>query len=326
MKVVYILVSSDNDLYLEQLWVSLYSLRIYNPTVEVVLLMDDATVKTLESNRSKIREYINKEIVVDVPREYSSKERSRYIKTTFRKYLRGDLLFLDTDTVITGSLADIANLKCDVACVLDYHLPLSLSIYGETIRANIKRIFGKDVSDEIEYFNSGVMFLRDTEMVTQLFDDWHGYWKYSCFKRGLCLDQPSLFMANLKNNHIIKELDGCYNCQILTSIKFLNTAKIIHFFNNVWEGKEELSPFLKKDLYLDLKEAGELSSHLKVMIKNCKNEFMSPSMFVATKRIEFLDTMPGAIFYSLYKHNGWKWKIVNFVMNQIYNFSKKWLK
>jgi len=57
--IVYILTSSDKDIYIEQLWLSLYSLRLHNPEVRVVLLTDDSTEVSLVGDRAKIRQYLS---------------------------------------------------------------------------------------------------------------------------------------------------------------------------------------------------------------------------------------------------------------------------
>ena len=54
-KIVYVLVSSETDLYLEQAWLSLYSLRLHNPNAHVVILMDDYTEHSLRENRENFR-------------------------------------------------------------------------------------------------------------------------------------------------------------------------------------------------------------------------------------------------------------------------------
>ena len=59
MTAVYILISSGQDLYYEQLLVSLYSLRMHNPELNVVVLVDDVTERTLHGKRSKVRELAN---------------------------------------------------------------------------------------------------------------------------------------------------------------------------------------------------------------------------------------------------------------------------
>ena len=51
-KIIYVLVSSPEDIYYEQCLVSVYSLRKYHKNAEVVVLVDDATAASLTGNRS----------------------------------------------------------------------------------------------------------------------------------------------------------------------------------------------------------------------------------------------------------------------------------
>ena len=46
-KIIYVLVSNENDCYLEQALVSIYSLRLYNPDANLLLLVDEETSRTL---------------------------------------------------------------------------------------------------------------------------------------------------------------------------------------------------------------------------------------------------------------------------------------
>ncbi len=322
-KIVYILISNEQDYYLEQLYLSLFSLRLHNPDASVILLTDDRTKETLVGKRSQILEYLTEAIVVDVPRQYSSKERSRFIKTTYRKYVSGNLLFIDTDTIIAEDLSEIDNCEAEVACVLDYHAPLDSLIDGDAIRKRIFSIFGEDVSDELLYFNSGVMFVKDTPRVYRFFDAWNEYWKHAAFIKHQCFDQPSLMMANRKSGHLIQELDGIYNCQILTSIQYLHHAKVLHFFNNSWEGKAELSPFFQEEVYQQIKNTGEIPDSIKEYIHDCRSAFFSPSYFTCKLRNEFLQTLVGATLYSDFQKNGFLFRFVNFLCTIRYSFVKK---
>ena len=320
--IVYILISSEKDIYLEQLWLSVYSLRLYHPEANLVLLTDNKTEASLVGNRAKVREYLSEVKVVDVPEEYTPKERSRYIKTTYRRYLKGNLLFLDTDTIIAESLSEIDSCEADIACVLDYHAPLDNLVDGNAIRKRILGIFGEDVSDEHLYFNSGLMFVRDTPQVHHFFDVWHEYWKHAAFEKKQCYDQPALLMANRNCGHIIKELDGIYNCQVLTSIQYLHHAKIIHFFNNEWEGKAELSPFLDDKLYSQMKDGGDIPETLKGQIADCRAAFTSPTFFQCRKKYEFMNTLVGATMYSEWQKGGLLYKIVKCLCEWRYSLIK----
>ena len=57
-KIVYCIVSNDEDIYLEQAWVSIYTLRRHNPDAEVILLVDKDTELTLIGKRSGIKELV----------------------------------------------------------------------------------------------------------------------------------------------------------------------------------------------------------------------------------------------------------------------------
>lgn len=323
MTVVYILVSSQKDLYYEQALISTYSLRLHNPDINAVLLVDNLTDRTLCDKRSLIREYVSEVIKIDVPIEYTPKERSRYMKTTIRKYLKGDLLFIDTDTVISGKIEidDFAHIR-DIGCVLDYHAPLHKQIDEQKIKTNIYTIFEENIFQEDIYFNSGVIFMRDNEQVRNLFDYWHHYWEMSTFERDQCFDQPALMMADRKCGHIIQEIDGKYNCQILTSIEYLHTAIIIHYFNNQWEGKEKFSPFFENNLYLKIKDNGRIPDKTKDLILNCKSAFYSPTYYTDDDKSKFLNTMLGATAYSIYKHKSISYRILSFLCNLRFKIAK----
>ena len=95
-KIIYVLVSNENDCYLEQALVSIYSLRLYNPDANLLLLVDEETSRTLENGiRKLILNYVSKLVIVDVPFHYSKQQKSRYIKTSLRSQVIGDFLFID---------------------------------------------------------------------------------------------------------------------------------------------------------------------------------------------------------------------------------------
>ena len=81
--ILYVLTSSENDLYLEELWVSLFSLHHFNKEVTVKVLSDESTAKRIKAN-PELFAMIDDLYPVEVPEEYPAKERSRFIKTNIR--------------------------------------------------------------------------------------------------------------------------------------------------------------------------------------------------------------------------------------------------
>ena len=169
-QIVYTLISSEKDYFLEELWVSLYSLRQFHPEVTVNVLVDESTRIYMESF-PELCNMITNIVVVPVSEKYNAKQRSRVLKTSFRQYLKGNLLFLDTDTVVCKPLDEIDSLICDIACVPEMHLPFSkmpFAPYGA-----VEAALGIDVHDCLYYFNSGVMYVADTEKAHEFFKRWN---------------------------------------------------------------------------------------------------------------------------------------------------------
>ena len=61
-KFVYAVVSDDSDIYLEQTYVSILSLRRHNKNAYVVLVIDDSTELTLNQYRSQILKQVSEKI------------------------------------------------------------------------------------------------------------------------------------------------------------------------------------------------------------------------------------------------------------------------
>ena len=225
-QIIYSIISSEQDHYLEQLIMSVYSLRMHNPNVYVTVVTDDFTISTFTGWRSCIKEMINHLQVIPIPKEYNQVQRSRYLKTNLRKFIKGDYLFIDTDTIICSSLEEIDNINADIALVADCNGNLLLD---EQFTINRCRIAGFNKMNKQPYFNSGIMFVRDTIATHKLYTEWYTQWKHS-LNKGISLDQPSMNYANLQVGKLIKELPGIWNCQIFfKGWKFLPKAKIIHY-------------------------------------------------------------------------------------------------
>ena len=146
-QIVYVLVSSDKDLFLEELWVSVYSLRQFHPDVAVNVVTDDDTSSRIESNKA-LRGLITNIIVGKTPVNYNSKERSRELKTTIRELVKGDFLYIDTDTVICKPLDDIDCFAYDVAGVPDSNAWCRNHAFSGSMKSSVASIFGTDISSK----------------------------------------------------------------------------------------------------------------------------------------------------------------------------------
>lgn len=310
-KIVYCIVSSEKDIYLEQAWASVYTLRKYNKDAHVTLLVDKGTEATLTGKRAGIRELVTEVVAVDTPEGYNAMQRSRFLKTNFRQVLTGDILFIDSDTVIAGSLEDIDKTDADIAAVLDSHR------IGKEILAfkydfqMVKEAFGMSIKDDDYYFNSGVIFVKDNEKTRLFFADWYDNWKYSAFQKNLSVDQPSLFVTNKNHGFIIKELSGVYNCQIRYSLKYLLNSVILHYFNgSFYFPEEKMSPFYGNKLFNCIKENGGIKGYAKHILDD-KNEWLNiPTNIIDFDHLDFLETYVAYSLFESLKQGTWLYKMV----------------
>lgn len=300
LQFVYVLVSSDKDCYLEELWASVYSLRIFHKEEDIVVLADTKTAERI-LQRKQLATLISRIITVDVPETYSAKERSRDIKTRVRELINGDFLFIDTDTIITDSLKDINQITADIAAVPDAHTSLQKHPFGDGVRNNVKRIFNEDISDSPYWYNSGVMFVRDTPIAHKLYKRWNENWKFSTFEKSFSQDQPALIKTDKEFGYIIKKLPDIYNCQLALSVKYFYEARIVHFWHMDFIADQSYSPFMGLDVYKQIKKTNGIDNNSAELIRNCKSAFKTTTMIVGQQQIYFLFSSCGQTFCRLHQ-------------------------
>lgn len=276
-KIVYVVASLDDDIYMEQAIVSAWSARYHNPDVNIILICDQDTEATLHAGNRQhyVKELFNEIIIQKLPEDYTMIERSRAMKTMVRNIVAGDILYLDTDTIVCKELSFVDEFPFDLGLVHDHNCSFDSYIFHDLISERMQTIFDIDVSEESEYYNSGVSFVRDTPENHKLFNLWHRYWEYAVKNFNYYKDQQPLFKAHLEMGHCIHTMPGEMNHQALVNINNLSDAAILHFFTGLAGISPFISPFYDKQTFIDVKNNG-ISENLKKHIINVKNSFASP--------------------------------------------------
>lgn len=300
-KIVYVLTSSNKDYYFEQTLLSIYSLKLHNPTAKVTIVTDKDTEKSFVGNRKKIYELADEIISPSIPDEFNNLQKSRYLKTQLREIVSGDFLYVDTDTIISDSLEEIDELKCDLGAVIDKHINIKrhsgkLEIY------KYAKLFNWNIPDNDLYFNGGLMFAKDSEIAHKFYQTWHKFWIDGVKNKGINIDQPTLALANDFNGYPIVELDGTFNCQVIENgLKYLANAKIIHYYaSNV--GKWDCPYLFRNDnVYKRVRENG-IDSEIHSMIENAKSAFTDKSLILGGNACDaFSTTLNGVARRCVYK-------------------------
>lgn len=290
-KIVYCLVSDNEDYYYEQLLISLCSLRKHNPNAIVEIVCDNDTFATLHDTRSTIYDYNIIVTPVDTPHNWVKIEKSRYLKTNLRKLTKGDYLFIDTDTVICSSLNFIDNFAFDIAAVRDSHVERPLPKHSQSRNESESWIWGEAKKSNINieglwHLNSGVMYVKDVKVAYELYTKWAE--RYSILlKCGVQVDQLALLLSNNEMNNVISLLDPKMNCQVLVEEgrKRVKDAAIIHYF----PGKQRT--ILSSPWIMDpVKYTGRINPSIQRIIDEPQKFFKGLSKVVVNEEASLLNT------------------------------------
>ena len=311
MKIAYILISSENDYYAEQLLVSLYSLKLHNPDCNPVILTDRDTVINLKGRLKRINEFADEIIEIKLPEGMTGKEKSRFIKTSMLKYIDGDFLFIDVDTLIMKSLQEIVTYNCNIGAVLDCHT----SATGNGQMLNCLKL--KKIKNWVcfNYFNSGVVWVKDNEATRKFFNDWHEIWYKDWKNYQIVIDQFAFAQANLNNKNIVEEIPGQYNCQLTKCYyKFLLNAKIIHYMSDVPQNND--FPFKNIEILKKVRENG-ITEGIKDMISDPLTFFLEKSIILSGNDLKIYNSPTVILGRKLSRDYPWINKGIRFLYRLI---------
>lgn len=227
-KILYVLVSSGKDFYLEQAYVSMFSAKYHNPGCHIVLLCDTLTQESFVGKRKEMAALADEIVAVDLDKSLSGQKRSRLLKTSARLHVDGDYIFIDTDTVIARPLDEIDNVTFEMAACKDTHAADFADNPYRPMCLEHATMLGIDISEEKTYFNSGVIYVKDCPATRTFFETWNRNYLIG-FDKGVSMDQPTFCQTNIELGHPVKVLSDFWNCELKHGIKFLKDAFIVHY-------------------------------------------------------------------------------------------------
>lgn len=318
-KILYVLVSKESDFYLEQFFISSFSLKYYNKDVYAILLTDNKTGKYVEDKCKAALAYIDEVVEIAFPENIDNKIKSRYLKTNARNYVDGDYLFIDTDTIITSSLSAIDECDMLIGAIYDMHCSLIEHPSFAEIKYKTTKL-GYDIKDSDSYYNSGVMYVKDVPETRAFYKMWHKYY-IEGNKYGVFTDQQSLLKSNAEMS-VISTLDGIWNCQIINDISNLCKAKIIHYFCTGVHDGNCTPPYklMSSDVCEHVRMSGyQLDSELMHVIENPKCIYNSPLKIYSGEDLKIVYSLQ---FYLLTQFCYRYHSAFNFVEKVIFFFRK----
>ena len=318
-KIIYVITSNGEDHYVEQALMSIWSCRHYNPQANIIVVADIESQIHIEKY-NEFKELVGEFIYQEFEENVSKPIRSRILKTTLRNIVKGDFLYVDTDTIFCDSISEIDDFNFDIGLVEDLHFEkIDLSPFKEIIKRKLKETFNQELNSS-KYYNSGVIYAKDNEIVKKIYELWHINWLVTQ-SHGEILDQPSLLKVTNEHQNLISTLPGEYNVQMLLTVKYLNKGKILHFFNyDSGEKTSLIHPFFGKNYYENLKENKIINEEIKQDIINVKTLFHNNTFIIGPLDIPFWLSQQSRILKKLIEKKSTK-KIVTLFLKILYRIT-----
>lgn len=289
-KLLYIIISEEKDIYLEQGYVSMFSAKMQMPECHITLLTDVKTSETFKGIRKEETKYVDEIVAIDLDPNLPAQKRSRLLKTNARNYIDGDFLFIDCDTIVEKDLSSIDNNNSLLGACWDSHSDFAHNPYRKYCIKHVKE-FGIDISNEKVYFNSGVLLVKDNEYTRQFYQRWNENYLKG-YEKGVSMDQPSLEVTNIEFDYPIQKLEPEWNCELKHGIRYLKDAYIVHYLctNPSRSNDRQLFLLNEKDVFLMIKDSGEIPPEIIEVIKDPFKGLAELTHCFAGKEIDFFST------------------------------------
>ena len=228
-KVAYVLTSNGADIYADMALVSMLSVRISNPGLQIIIVCDEKSATSIKATKHRLLDVCDELISVKTP-DGESTFRNRWIKTQLCKFVPGPCLYLDVDTLVRGTLDELPSIVTDFGAVANHN---GLTHQEQLWDEDAAEMSKMNWLPELAFFpNGGVFFYHSTEATSRFFRLWHELWQKSFEKLGRARDQPACYAALSECEHYFIELPAEYNWQVMFKPQNWEQARILHFYNN----------------------------------------------------------------------------------------------
>ena len=243
--VAFCLTSSGTDDFSRMQRLACDSLRFFEPECAIHLVVDEGSYKALKKTSPDLLDQFDQIWPVQTPSGPPGWV-NRWLKTGLRTILDGEVLYLDADLIVRGSIAEIWNTQCDVGGVLNGNT-------GEPFFSTWDRRHFEELGWELPAhgsLNGGVIFWRDSEGAYAAAECYRARWLEATQNTGRHNDQPALNRALADSGAKVGILHNSFNAMETYHPRNLLDAKVWHFMNS--GGAEREATRWHKAVFSDL--------------------------------------------------------------------------
>ncbi|MBA2627318.1 MAG: hypothetical protein H0U85_04845 [Gemmatimonadales bacterium] len=226
-RICYVLTTEGEDIYALMTRISAASVRRLHPDAEIVLLCDPESESALRGAASPLLNLCD--TVVSVAPDIEGRmQRSRWLKSSLRNVIDGELLYVDADTVAVKPLAVEPAPGEHVLAALD-----GWDLDGTPIQGVHDWVWV--LADRLGwtipgfYRNSGVIYFRDSAAARSLGQRWHEEWQRSA-EVGCYRDQPAFNAVLGEFGDAVGTLPTTMNAMVRYRAWMARRARLYHFW------------------------------------------------------------------------------------------------
>lgn len=282
----------------------MYSAKMRMPDCHIAILTDTNSFDSFKDTRKEEIKYADEIITVPLDATLPAQKRSRLLKTNARNYVDGDFLFIDCDTIVVKDISIIDKNDSVLSACWDSHADFAHNPYRDLCIRDTEK-FGIDITDEKEYFNSGVILVKDNELTRNFYKLWNENYLKG-YEKGVSMDQPSLEVTNIESGYPIQKLDPEWNCELKHGIRYLKDAYIVHYLctNPSKSNDKQLFLLNEKDVFLDIKKTGIIPEEIIEVINDPFKGLAEVTYCFAGTDVNFFFTPTFSYFYKQYLKKG----------------------
>lgn len=226
-QIVYVLASTGNDPYSAMARISVASLRLTNPGVQITVVCDAVTDQAIRAARDPLRREVDQWLAFETPPGDGS-YRSKFLKSSLRQRVSGPFLYLDVDTIVRDDIAALFQMEGDIAGAPNHSREDFSRQVWEGDQAILREMQWE--TRRTFYVNSGVLWASESEGADRVYRLWHDKWQASHRRLQDSRDQPALNAAILESNVTCARMACRYNAQIGSYPLSMRDAAIWHYY------------------------------------------------------------------------------------------------
>jgi lipopolysaccharide biosynthesis glycosyltransferase len=225
MYFVYVLTSDGKDKFLDMTYLSASMIRYIHPDARITILCDETSYQPVINSRHALLKTVDDFLSCPTP-DFPASYRNRYVKCRMRQLVKGDFLYLDSDTLARKSLESLFEIKESFAAANNHNRELP-----ENFGWNDKDVYDKIgwTYPEKHYLNGGLQFWRDADAAYRLAELYIEKWTI-LQQAGFHFDQPALNAAIVEWKGEYRVLDNKFNAQIRADLRSGIDASLWHYY------------------------------------------------------------------------------------------------